>query len=42
MKLILDTEAKTLTMDDAGQSKVLDLYSQGRYNAIIAAIHKAE
>lgn len=34
MKLILDTEAKTLTMDDAGQSKVLDLYSKEAFEAI--------
>lgn len=34
MKLILDTEAKTLTMDDAGQTKVLDLYSKAAFEAI--------
>lgn len=34
MKLILDTEAKTLTMDDAGQSKVLDLYSKAAFEVI--------
>lgn len=34
MKLILDTEAKTLTMNDAGQTKVLDLYSKAAFEAI--------
>jgi len=34
MKLILDTEAKTLTIDDAGQTKVLDLYSKAAFEAI--------
>lgn len=34
MKLILDTEAKTLTMDEAGQSKVLDLYSKAAFEVI--------
>lgn len=34
MKLILDTEAKTLTMDNAGQTKVLDLYSKAAFEAI--------
>lgn len=34
MKLILDTEAKTLTLDDAGQTKVLDLYSKAAFEAI--------
>ena len=34
MKLILDTEAKTLTMDDAGQTKVLDLYSKAAFEVI--------
>lgn len=34
MKLILDTEAKTLTLDDAGQSKVLDLYSKAAFEVI--------
>lgn len=34
MKLILDTEAKTLTMDDSGQTKVLDLYSKAAFEAI--------
>ncbi|MDH4331023.1 MAG: cephalosporin hydroxylase family protein [Desulfobulbaceae bacterium] len=30
----MDTEAKTLTMDDAGQTKVLDLYSKVAFEAI--------
>lgn len=34
MKLILDTNAKTLTMDEAGQTKVLDLYSKAAFEAI--------
>ena len=34
MKLILDTKAKTLTMDEAGQTKVLDLYSKAAFEAI--------
>lgn len=34
MKLILDTEAKTLTMDDAGQTQVMDLYSKPAFEAI--------
>lgn len=34
MKLILDTEAKTLTMDGAGQTQVLDLYSKAAFEAI--------
>ncbi len=34
MKLSLDTEAKTLTIDDAGQIKVLDLYSKAAFEAI--------
>lgn len=34
MKLILDTEAKTLTMDDSGQTKVLDLYSKAAFEVI--------
>jgi cephalosporin hydroxylase len=34
MKLILDTEAKTLTMDDAGKTKVLDLYSKAAFEVI--------
>ncbi len=34
MKLILDTEAKTLTMDCAGQTKVLDLYSKAAFEAV--------
>lgn len=34
MKLILDTETKTLTLDDASQTKVLDLYSKAAFEAI--------
>ena len=34
MKLILDTEAKTLTIDDAGKTKVLDLYSKASFEVI--------
>lgn len=34
MKLILDTESKTLTLDEAGQSRVLDLYSKEAFEAI--------
>lgn len=34
MKLILDTEAKTLTIDDAGDTKLLDLYSKTAFEAI--------
>lgn len=34
MKLILDTEAKTLTVDNAGQTKVLHLYSKAAFEAI--------
>lgn len=34
MKLIMDTEVKTLTMVDAGQTKVLDLYSKAAFEAI--------
>ncbi len=34
MKLVLDTEAKTLTVDDAGHIKVLDLYSKAAFEAI--------
>ena len=34
MKLILDTEAKTLTIDEAGQAKVLDLYSKAAFEII--------
>lgn len=34
MKLILDTEAKTLTLEDAGQITVLDLYSKTAFEAI--------
>lgn len=34
MKLILDTEAKTLTVEEAGQSKVLELYSKAAFEAI--------
>jgi cephalosporin hydroxylase len=33
-KLILDTEAKILTLDDAGQIKTLDLYSKEAFEAI--------
>ncbi len=34
MKLILDTETKTLTMDEAGQTRVLDLYSKAAFEVI--------
>ncbi len=34
MKLTLDTEAKTLTLDDAGKIKMLDLYSRDAFEAI--------
>lgn len=34
MKLTLDTEAKTLTLDDAGEVKTLDLYSKEAFEAI--------
>ncbi|MCG9064519.1 cephalosporin hydroxylase family protein [Laribacter hongkongensis] len=34
MKLILDTKTKTLTMDNAGQTKVLDLYSKTAFEVI--------
>lgn len=34
MKLILDTETKTLTMDEAGQTRVLDLYSKAAFEAV--------
>lgn len=34
MKLTLDTDAKTLTMVEAGQTKVLDLYSTEAFEAI--------
>lgn len=34
MKLTLDTEARTLTLDDAGQTKTLDLYSKEAFEAI--------
>lgn len=34
MKLTLDTEAKTLTLDEAGQTKILDLYSKEAFEAI--------
>ena len=34
MKLTLDTEAKTLTLDDAGQTETLDLYSTEAFEAI--------
>lgn len=34
MKLILDTEAKTLRIDERGQIKVLDLYSKAAFEAI--------
>lgn len=34
MKLILDTQSKTLTLDEAGQSRVLDLYSKEAFEAI--------
>lgn len=34
MKLILDTETKTLTVDCAGQTKILDLYSKAAFEAI--------
>lgn len=34
MKLILDTEAKTLTMDGTGQTLVLDLYSKAAFEII--------
>lgn len=34
MKLILDIEAKTLTVDNSGQAKVLDLYSKAAFEAI--------
>lgn len=34
MKLILDTEAKTLTMDTESHTKVLDLYSKEAFEAI--------
>lgn len=34
MKLILDTEAQTLTMDEAGQSRVLALYSKAAFEVI--------
>lgn len=34
MKLMLDTESKTLIVDEAGQSRVLDLYSKEAFEAI--------
>lgn len=34
MKLTLDTETSTLTLDDAGQTKTLDLYSKEAFEAI--------
>lgn len=34
MKLMLDTESKTLILDEAGQSRVLDLYSKEAFEAI--------
>ena len=34
MKLILDTDANTLTLDDAGQSRTLSLYSKEAFEAI--------
>ena len=34
MKLTLDTEAKTLTLDDSGQTETLDLYSTEAFEAI--------
>ena len=34
MKLTLDAEAKTLTLDDAGQTETLDLYSTEAFEAI--------
>ncbi|QQE90590.1 cephalosporin hydroxylase family protein [Azotobacter chroococcum] len=34
MKLTLDTEEKTLTIDEAGQSRVFDLYSRAAFEAI--------
>lgn len=34
MKLILDTEAKTLSVDDGGQTMMLDLYSREAFEAI--------
>lgn len=34
MKLILDTVAGTLTLEDAGQSKMMDLYSKSSFEAI--------
>lgn len=34
MKLILDTEAQTLTVDDAGKSRVLGLYSKSAFEVL--------
>ena len=34
MKITLDTEAKTLTLDEAGQLKTLNLYSKEAFEAI--------
>lgn len=34
MRLILDTDANTLAMDNAGQTKVLDLYSKAAFEVI--------
>lgn len=34
MKLTLDTDANTLTLDDAGQSRTLNLYSKAAFEAI--------
>lgn len=34
MKLTLDTEAKTLILEDAGKAQTLDLYSKEAFEAI--------
>ena len=34
MKLTLDTDRKTLTLDEGGQTKILDLYSRDAFEAI--------
>lgn len=34
MKLVMDTEARTLTLEEAGQSTVLDLYSKDAFEAV--------
>lgn len=34
MKMILDTEAKTLILDEVGQTRVLDLYSKEAFEAV--------